>query len=395
MQKRCVFGWLGLIFALGCGPVFAGDLAGGLAVGVTYLRHEVAPPPTLSNLDPEPADRGVAGAALGMQENATTGQFLGQHYSLDVVSIPEGGDFLAAVRAALTGSDLLLLDAPAEDVLAAADLPGAAKALFLNVSAADSRLRGSDCRTNLLHTLPSLDMRADALVQMLVQKRWRDVAMITGPNPVDHAFADAIEASIHKFGLEIGSRADWDINADMRRNAAAEVPLLTQALGDFDVLIVADEAHDFGRFVQYNTWLPRPVAGSEGLVPRTWAPVIEQWGAAQLQARFSDHAGRAMSDEDYAAWAAVRAIGEAVTRTGRTDAVALRAYLLGDDFELGGFKGSPMTFRAWNGQMRQPIALVHPRALVATAPFDGFLHQRNPLDTLGLDESEAGCEAFQ
>ncbi|WP_146589808.1 ABC transporter substrate-binding protein [Puniceibacterium confluentis] len=390
MTKLYARGWLLLIW-LGLGGQ---AVAEPVTVAVAYLRQEIERPPTLSDLDPVPADSGIAGAALGIADNFTTGQFLGQDFSLKVVSVPVGGDFPAAVRAALAVSDLLLIDAPADATLAAADLPEAAQALLINVSAPDSRLRGVDCRANLLHTLPSLDMRADALVQMLVQKRWRDVAMITGPHPEDRAFADAIEASIHKFGMEIGSRADWDITTDMGRNAAAEVPLLTQALGEFDVLIVADELHDFGRYILYNTWLPRPVAGSEGLVPRNWAPVIEQWGAAQLQSRFSARAGRWMNDEDYAAWAAVRAIGEAVTRTGLTDAEGLRHYMMGDSFELGGFKGSPLTFRSWNGQMRQPISLVHPRALVAQAPFEGFLHQRNPLDTLGLDEGDSGCAVF-
>ena len=65
--------------------------------------------------------------------------------------------------------------------------------------------------------------------------------------------------------------------------------------------------------------------------------------------------------------------------------------MLSDDFELAGFKGRPLTFRQWNGQMRQPIPLVHPRGLVAQAPFDGFLHPHNQMDTLGYDRPESQC----
>ena len=71
----------------------------------------------------------------------------------------------------------------------------------------------------------------------------------------------------------------------------------------YDALLVADEVHDFGRYVLYNTWQARPVAGSEGLSAVTWSPVIEQWGAAQLQSRFEETAGRGMQPQDYAAWA--------------------------------------------------------------------------------------------
>ena len=102
-----------------------------------------------------------------------------------------------------------------------------------------------------------------------------------------------------------------------------------------------------------------------------------------------------MQSQDYAAWAAVRTLGEAVTRSGSADPHVLRDYILSENFELAGFKGRPMTYRSWNGQLRQPIAVVHPRAMVAQAPLEGFLHQTNELDTLGLDEPESNCEAFR
>ncbi|MFZ5964999.1 ABC transporter substrate-binding protein [Thalassococcus sp. BH17M4-6] len=385
--KSIIAGVLGLCLTTGA--------AQAVEVRIAYLKLSVGPPPNLSELEVPPVDLGLAGAALAIDENATTGRFLGQSYAMEAVTVPEGGDWTAAVDAAIATTDLLLVDAPKNAVLAAADRADAKGALLFNVAAPDVALRDGDCRANLLHTIPSRAMLADALVQLLVQRRWRDLALVTGPYADDLAFAEAIEASVHKFGLEIGSRADWTLQADLRRSASTEVASLTQGLGAFDVLIVADEARDFGRYMLYNTWLPRPVVGSEGLVPSAWAPVIEQWGALQLQTRFRDQAGRDMRDEDYAAWAAVRAIGEAVTRTSKGDAASVRGYLLGDDFELAGFKGAPLTFRGWNGQLRQPIALAHPRGLAAQAPLDGFLHQTNPLDTLGLDITESECTAFR
>jgi len=176
-------------------------------------------------------------------------------------------------------------------------------------------------------------------------------------------------------------------------SASTEVPVFTQAR-KYDVVAVADEVDDFGQYVLYNAWLPGPVVGTAGVEPAVWSPVVEQWGAIQLQGRFNDQAKRAMNGVDYAAWAAVRSIGEAVTRTQSTDPVQLRAYLLSDKFTLGGFKGAKMSYRDWNGQLRQPIPLVHPEAVVALAPLEGFLHQRTELDTLGLDKSESSCKGF-
>ncbi|HKK86616.1 MAG TPA: ABC transporter substrate-binding protein [Roseovarius sp.] len=362
---------------------------------VTYLKLEVPRPPVLSNLDPLPNDLGEAGAQLGLADNQTTGKFLGHNYSLTVTRVPEGGDWLAAARAALAESPFLILDAPAQAQLELADLPEARGAVLFNATAPDAALRDETCRANLLHTLPSTTMRADALMQFLVKRRWTDLTLISGDHPGDTAFAEAMRRSITKFGLALKAEKTWVFDADMRRNASQEVPLFTQDFGDYDMLLVADELGDFGRYIPFNTWQARPVAGSEGLKPVAWSWVVEQWGAAQMQGRFEDLAGRDMRSEDYAAWAALRTLGEAVTRTQSADPSTLRAYILSEDFELAGFKGRKMSFRNWNGQLRQPIPLVTERAVVAKAPLEGFLHQRTELDTLGIDQGETECTAFQ
>jgi ABC transporter substrate binding protein (PQQ-dependent alcohol dehydrogenase system) len=59
---------------------------------------------------------------------------------------------------------------------------------------------------------------------------------------------------------------------------------------------------------------------------------------------------------------------------------------------LDGFKGYQLDFRPWNNQLRQPIFLTTYDWVVARAPLEGFLHQTNNLETLGLDETENECE---
>ena len=76
------------------------------------------------------------------------------------------------------------------------------------------------------------------------------------------------------------------------------------------------------------------------------------------------------------------------------DPAVLRDYILSDDFELAAFKGQKVTFRDWNGQMRQPILLFDDHITVSVSPQDGFLHQISPLDTLGQDRAESACAAF-
>ena len=311
-----------------------------------------------------------------------------------MVAAPED-DFAAVAAEALAGPErLIVVSAPADDLLALADMPEAAGALIFNAAAPDDRLRSADCRANVLHSKPSRAMLADALAQFLMKRQWDRWFLIEGEGPGDSDFAGAVRRAARKFGAEIVEEKVWAFDADMRRNAEQEGPLFTQG-EDHDVIVVADEIGDWARYLPYNTWRARPVVGSEGLTPVAWAPIVEQWGAAQLQSRFERLAGRGMTGRDYAAWAAVRSVGEAVTRTGEGSAEAVRAYLLSDAFELAGFKGRPMTFRPWNGQLRQPIPLVHSRALAALAPVEGYLHQRTELDTLGADRPESACAAFE
>lgn len=252
--------------------------AQGLEIEVHFLREQTEEIATLSNLDSPPEDLAVRGAELAIDDNATTGRFLKHNYALVTHDVPVGDDVVAAAKAALGASDLLVTDVSADLLLQIADLPEAANALILNATAQDSTLRDDACRANVLHTAPSLAMRTDALMQYFLFKRWGRLAMIEGTYPQDIAYAEALRHSATKFGLEVGETKTWAFDADMRRNAAAEVPLFTQDLRDYDVLLIADEAEDFGRYVAYNTWLPRPVAGSEGISPQIWAPVVEQWG---------------------------------------------------------------------------------------------------------------------
>ena len=365
-------------------------------VDILYLEHQVARPPTLSNLTTVPKDQGLQGAQLGAHDNATTGRFLKHTYAFKSVVVRPDHDFVAQAVKAL--GDLpnayVVANAPASSLLALADHPTAIGRLIVNAGAADDRLRNTDCRTNILHTLPSRSMLADALAQFLIKRRWTNIFLVTGARPADVALGNAFRDAFRKFRAKIVADKPWPFVADLRRTAGAEVPLFTQGV-DFDVLVVADETDDFGRYLAYNTWVPRPIAGSHGLSPTAWDGVVEQWGAAQLQRRFQKQAKRLMKARDYAAWAAVRVIGEAVTRTNSAEVKTVSAYIRGKQFKLAAFKGRPVSFRTWNGQLRQPIPLVTAGAVVLSAPIEGFLHRRTELDTLGRDEPESNCRLSQ
>jgi ABC transporter substrate binding protein (PQQ-dependent alcohol dehydrogenase system) len=357
-----------------------------LQVKIGYIHAPPAVPPTLSNLDTPSLSQGYDGVMLAVSENNTTGKFLNQSYEIIRFDTP---------NADVAGIDYLILNMARSDMLAFANKPENANKILFNVNLNDADLRDKNCARNMFHTLPSVAMLTDALAQFGLKKKWVKWALITGPKSQDREMGAALKKSAEKFGIKIVSQKDWHFDSDMRRNAAREVPLFTQTFKKHDLVVVADPTNDFARYVQYNTWTPRPIAGGAGIKPTAWSRSVEQYGAVQLQNRFREMASRQMAPIDYAAWAAVRSIGESVTRTKSANPNDIRTYMLSDDFALAGFKGRSLSYRNWNGQLRQPIALAHHDAVVAMAPIDGFLHQYNELDTLGRDKSESKCRAFE
>ncbi|MFC5356120.1 ABC transporter substrate-binding protein [Azospirillum himalayense] len=360
-------------------------------VRIAYLTQEVEHPPALSNLDEPPADEGLAGATLAVADNNSTGRFLKQRFALEAVTVPIDGDPAQALRdLAAAGHRIVVLDLPGETPGALARLPEAANLLLFNAGSTDDSLRNALCAPNLLHTAPDRAMLADALAQYLAVKRWTKWLLIVGTRPEDRLYAAAVKRAAKRFGAEVVEEKTWSEDHDARRTAQAEMPVFTQGKRH-DVVIVADEIGDFGDYVLYRTWEPRPVAGTQGLVPTNWHRAHEAWGAAQLQSRFKAAAQRVMSPRDHAVWAAIRAVGEAATRTRSTDPAALATHIRGPDFTLAAFKGVPLSFRSWDGQLRQPVLLAADRSLVSVSPQDGFLHPRTELDTLGHDQPETGC----
>ena len=370
-------------------PCLAATPAAELQVRIGYLAYIPETGPLLSNVIPEPADAGLRGAELAISDSNSTGRFLKHSYSLSSAQHGDSASLLEAASALhAQGLRLFVVNAPAASLrqLSAA-LPDS---LLFNAGSPDDSLRSTDCLGNVLHTLPSRAMLADALAQFLVVRKWQKALLIVGPTEDDQAYAAALRRAAKRFGVHLVAEKAWRFDNDQRRSAQADMPLFTQT-AEYDVVLVADERGDFGEYVPYQTWYPRPVAGTQGLTPTGWHKTVETYGAAQLQKRFEALAGRWMNDRDFAAWMAVRSVASAVSKLRQVEPMAIRDLEISEQLPLDGFKGRKLSYRAWNGQLRQPIPIVQPRALVSTSPQEGFLHPTNEMDSLGYDKPEVTC----
>jgi len=389
---RWLVGLIGL--ALATTQAVAAD---SIEIGVGYLG--VAGTRSTLSLVEQPAQNdGVAGAKLAIEDNNTTGKFLNQHFTLEEHRIKEDEDPVPTATALAEKNDFIITDLPADALLKVSDALRDRGTLLFNAGAIDERLREADCRANVIHSAPTRSMLADALGQYLVWKKWSRWLLVVGSHDQDKLYADALRRAATRFGAKIVQERTFEDTGGARRTDSGvtliqrQIPVFTQQAPAYDVLVAADESEVFADYLPYRTWDARPVAGSAGLEPRSWDAAQDQWGATQMQNRFMKLNSRRMTALDMQAWTAVRMIGEATSRTNSGDVKKVTDFIKGPDFSVAAFKGTRLTLRDWNLQLRQPILLVDGRMVVSVSPQEGFLHQVSELDTLGYDRPESKCK---
>jgi ABC transporter substrate binding protein (PQQ-dependent alcohol dehydrogenase system) len=336
--------------------------------------------------------RAIDGIKVGLRESRILTRGFGIAFKLLEMPVAPEQTVNDAIRRMREKDDakIFILDLPIEDVRKAAGAFAADELLLFNVRNRDDSLRGADCSPVLFHTIASRAMLMDALAQYLFKKNWTEVLALEGPGDVDAMWRAAFAASARKFRLKMVDTRPFVLSNDPRQRDQSNVILLTSD-ADYDVIYLADSLGEFGRYLPYQTKYPRPVVGSEGLIPSAWHWAWERHGAPQLNQRFDRIAKRRMTGPDWAAWVAVKSIVTATVYSKSRDIMALRSALRSDDFRVDAYQGAPANFRPWDNQLRQSILLHTHNAVIARAPIDGFLHEKNNLDTLGVDARESTC----
>lgn len=379
------------LLLLMCGAAMARDLVIGMVAAPDDARYA---PKRLEKYYPGHAlGRPKAGAEVALVESGFQLAHAGLRISLQDVSFDSVQQAQTQMLAmAKKGVRHFLLDLPGADVAALSRALQASDVLLFNVSAPDDNLRRGACGAKLFHTLPDEAMLADATAQFLTAHKWTRVLLLTSAEPADAGRIGATRQAIKRYGLKLVADKPFKLSSDPRERDLGNVALLTAGI-DADAVWVVDADGEFARDVPYRVNLPRPVVGSAGLVAEAWQASWERHGAPQLTRRFQKAANRPMAGADWAAWIATKAIMEVALKW--PDARQHRKALRDPALVLDGFKGARLSFRPWDQQLRQPVFLAHGGiggGIAGVAPFDGFLHPSNKLDTLGADEKESPCK---
>ncbi len=338
--------------------------------------------------------RPFPGAELGVSDAAMIATAAETRLTLQRLTGSNAVELVAAIKQAREENAIhyFLMDLPATIVRDVVAATGGLDVMFLNISEGANILREADCAAHMVHIYPSLRMQTDALAQNLRGRAWDKILLLTGPNGADAAYADSLRASFKRYALKIVEDRAFELSNDPRQRNRNNVALLTATNREYDVVVLADHDGEFARYVPFATNRPRPVMGGAGLHATPWHWAFERFGAPQLNSRFlRANNGRHMAGPDWAAWVAIKAIVHARVRGGSSAFEVMSKYLRGKSMRIDGFKGVALNFRPWNNQLRQPILLATHDAVLMTAPVEGFLHQVNDLDTLGIDEKENKC----
>jgi ABC transporter substrate binding protein (PQQ-dependent alcohol dehydrogenase system) len=381
----------------------AGVAGGGVAHAQTVVAHTVAVV-TLTDDDRyknrrlerhfpgHPGGRPLVGAELGASDAEASLHATGQALKVveasaaSAAELPQVLNRLKADRVAYW-----VLDLP-DSVIPQVVKAAGSDALLFNIGASSDALRAQDCGAQLFHTYPSQAMLNDALAQYLAARSWRNALVLQGPTSADAAMGQAWSRASERYGIKVTATKPFKLSGDPRERDLANPRLLTSDR-NHDVVVVVDADGEFARTLPYATQQPRPVVGANGLVVLAWHSQWERNGGPQVNRRFVRAAQRPMTGHDWAAWVAVKAVAAVVTENPKATPAEQARLLRSGKVFVDGAKGRRLSFRAWDGQLRQPLFLSHVDGVVGTAPLDGVLHPTEVMDTLGVDEKESACKA--
>ena len=141
---------------------------------IVFISKEREVPPVLSNLDPILEDEGFYGVKLAIEDNLTTGRFVGHDYKVEFHRILLDEDLDSEFEKLMKeGKKFFVVDFNEDELLSLMKIPGIENVLIFNVRAKNDSLRNENCKKNFFHIPPSYSILSAALTQYLVKKKWK------------------------------------------------------------------------------------------------------------------------------------------------------------------------------------------------------------------------------
>ena len=204
----------------------------------------------------QPGGRPYVAAELALADAAAIGRVIKTKLVLER-AVEDSVDAIASKLEAWIAErniHFVVVDLPADAISELADRTKGKDLVLFNTTAVADSLRAEHCQSHLLHTMASQSVQMDALAQYLAYKRWKSILVLQGPLPDDTAMVQAFRRATQKFGLQIIESKPFLVTNDPRHREQSNIALITGG-SNYDVVFLADNDGEFGRYVPYNTCL--------------------------------------------------------------------------------------------------------------------------------------------
>ena len=116
---------------------------------VAFISKERETPPVLSNLDPIIEDEGFYGVKLAIEDNLTTGRFVGHDYKAEFHRILLKEDLNSEFEKLIKkGIKFFIADLNEDELLSLMNIPEIKDVIVFNVRAKNDSLRNENCKKN-------------------------------------------------------------------------------------------------------------------------------------------------------------------------------------------------------------------------------------------------------
>ena len=230
---------------------------------------------------------GSPAAQIAIDDNSTTGRFLGQSYEILDVPVTQRAEPAASLHE-LVGTDIwLLTDLDAMGCGRRPCRPGRGHhAVQYRRARRPAASAGVPRESDPRRADPShADRWAAQYLTTRRWSRWLVNGFASGRRAASGRLSGVGQAlwRAHRRGTAVQGTGGARQSDSGVVQVQQQIPVFTQRAAEYDVLVAADENEVFAAHLPYRTWDPRPVAGSAGLRPVTWDASSESWAGRRCR----------------------------------------------------------------------------------------------------------------
>ncbi len=372
--------------ALGRGALTAGILGSthaqneAVRIGVV-LPTRTGQTPVRPETEEVAGEAALKGALMGEEDYGFNPTALtGKNFELLTSSAPDAdAAFRAAERLAATEGVFALVGGFGKDqALALSTIAEDREVLFFNIGSPSDALRGEACTRYTFHIEASAAMYLDALSEWFVRAGFRRWFFVYSGSDEGKALYTRALSSLQERHLGASTVGKVEVPEGPIYGKAMEA--IQHASPDVVLSLLGWRSHlDFlGHYEAAGlefaiTAFPYPVTqtreffiASRNVAPQAsssrlvtlWEATLDAYGARELNERFFARWGVPMDPSAWAAYQAVTILFEATSTVRTSHAPTLVEYLESPRAVFDVHKGTDVSFRPWDHQLRQPLYLV-------------------------------------